>query len=208
MCFHKFHHLHKRPLRFVDKRSVGFLELAEARLWTRFLVLHHTWLSPGKIVTRFGIVGAIPHRLERRLHRSPFPGIRVRPVEACGNFVPVGPFHHFHNLGHLWRLSESSLGFVKVNHPFVVTDYNRSGEDNSHFLGVVGSLARTARNSDWVRVETFGYNFAAHGQLVHKSNKWVVPLVFAVLVVLRGYFDFAWTGHLFEHPRVGRTLPT
>ena len=81
------------------------------------------------------------------------------------------------------------MGFEKVNHPFVVTDYNRSGEDNFHFLGVVGSLARTARNSDWVRVETSGYNFAAHGQLVHKSNKWVVPLVFALLVVLRGYFD-------------------
>ena len=149
-------------------------------------------------MTRFGTVGTIPHQLERRLHRSPFPGTRVRAVETCGDFVSVGPFHHFHNLDHLWRLSESSLGFEKVNHLFVVTDYNRSGEYNSHFLGVVGSLARTARNSDWVRVETSGYNFAAHGQLVHKSNKWVVPLVFAVLVVLRGYFEFAWLSHLFE----------
>ena len=198
MCFHKFHHLHKHPLRFVDKRSVGFLELAEARLWTRFLVLHHIWLSLGKILTRFGTVGTILHRLERRLHRSPFPGIRVCPVETCGGFVPVGSFHHFHDLGYLWRLSESFLDFEKVSHPLVVADYNRSGEDNFLFLGVVGSLAGTTRNSDWVRVETSGYNFAAHGQLVHKSNKWVVPLVFAVLVVLRGYFDFAWLSHLFE----------
>ena len=147
---------------------------------------------------RFDIVGTILHRLERRLHRSLFPGIRVHPVETCGDFVPVELYHHLHNLGHLWRLSESFLGFEKVNHPIVVADCNRSGEDNFHFLGVVGSLAGTARNSDWISVETFGYNFAVHGQLVHRSNKWVVLLVFAVLVVLRGYFDFAWLSHLFE----------
>ena len=79
-----------------------------------------------------------------------------------------------------------------------MADCNRSGEDNFLFLGIVGSLAGTTRNSDWVRMETSGYNFVAHDQLVHKSNKWVVSLVFAVLVVLRGYFDFAWLSHLFE----------
>ena len=171
MCFHKFHYLHKRSLRFVDKHSIVFLERTAARLWARFLVLHRIWPSLGRTVTRFGTVSTILHQPERRLHRSPFPGIRVRPVETCGDFVPMGLFHHFHNLGHLWRLSEGSLGFDKVNHPFVVADYNRSGEDNFHFLCVVGSLAGTARKSDWVHVETSGYNFAARGQLVHKSNK-------------------------------------
>ena len=86
-------------------------------MWTRFLVLHHIWLSLSKILTRFGTVGTILRRLERRLHWSPFPGIHVCPVETCGDFVPVGPFHHFHDLGYLWRLSESFLDFEKVSHP-------------------------------------------------------------------------------------------
>ena len=65
-----------------------------------------------------------------------------------------------------------------------MADYNRSVEDNFRFLGVVGSLASTARNSDLVRVETSGYSCAAHGQISHTSNKEAVPLVCAVLAVL------------------------
>ena len=44
-----------------------------------------------------------------------------------------------------------------------MADYNRSVEDNFRFIGVVGSLASTAQNSDLDRVETSGYNCAAHG---------------------------------------------
>ena len=44
-----------------------------------------------------------------------------------------------------------------------MADYNRSVEDNFRFISVVCSLASTAQNSDLVRVETSGYNCAAHG---------------------------------------------
>ena len=53
-------------------------------------------------------------------------------------------------------LSKSFLGFERVSHPFIVADYNWSGKVNFDFLGVIRSLAGTARNSDWVRMETSG----------------------------------------------------
>ena len=107
-------------------------------------------------------------------------------MEICVDFVQAESFNYFHNLGHLSQLSESFLAFEIVLHSFDMADYNRSVEDNFRFLGVVGSLASTARNSDLVRVETSGYSCAAHGQISHTSNKEAVPLVCAVLAVLCG----------------------
>ena len=63
------------------------------------------------------------------------------------------------------------MDFEKVIHSFDMADYNRSVEDNFRFLGVVGNLASTARNSDLVRVDTSGYSCAAYGQISHTSNK-------------------------------------
>ena len=62
------------------------------------------------------------------------------------------------------------MDFEKVIHSFDMADYNRSVEDNFRFLGVVGSLASIARNSDLVRVETSGYSCAAYGQISHTSS--------------------------------------
>ena len=63
------------------------------------------------------------------------------------------------------------MDLQRVIRLFVVADYNRSVEDNFRFLGDVGSLVGTAQNSDFVHVETSGYNSAVHDQLTHTSSK-------------------------------------